>query len=148
MTKAILSHSQTIPMRKMGTGTTTTISQFPSFPHTFRCGNGKRERECDPEELKGITLNKIRIKPVVTLADLTRAAWPQITGDPVHVPYLDRGQPHSAKLRGKVLAGVYVGIVCPGCGQTTENLYQLDGRPGAMCERCVGLYSEGSDDAA
>ncbi len=92
---------------------------------------------------------KLKARPAITLADFSRAAWPRVSSDPVHVSYLIQGQPHGAKLRGQVLAGMYVALVCPWCGETTESLYAPPGRPGVCCESCLLRSAlEDGDDAA
>lgn len=75
---------------------------------------------------------KLKARPVVTLADFARSAGPLMPSTPVHVNYLSAGQPHFAKIKGRILAGVYVAMICPACGQPTENLY-----PGLRCDVCL-----------
>jgi hypothetical protein len=93
---------------------------------------------------------KLKTRPALTLADFCKAAWPRVTTDPIHVGYLSSGQPHSTKLRGKVLAGLYVAVYCPTCGETTENLYSHPAGRGILCgdclARCEPWGEDGSDE--
>lgn len=84
---------------------------------------------------------KIKAKPVISLVDFCRSA-PLTTSGAIHVPYLVKGQPHVVKLRGQVLAGMFVAMICPMCGEPCENLHSHPDRPGVMCEKCLALYAE------
>src|SRR5258707_2475215 len=117
------------------------ISHYSHTP--LGVGMGEREWECDQKKRKEPTMKpQIKARPVITLADLVKAAFPRVTNEPIHVSKLLNGQPHSYKLRGQVQGDVYVAVVCPSCGDPTGNLYSHPERPGLMCVTCLDLYSE------